>query len=94
MMSVQYVPAQDRLLLRLCPVKRRPNKELGAYRVWWDREGCICAVDIMPFTQKWKEFKKGLRTARLGGIWKGVIITHEDIEDTRRELLETLEARW
>jgi hypothetical protein len=44
--------------------------------------------------EEWKEFKTNLNTIQLGGIWKGVRITEEDIKETRRILLKELEEKW
>ena len=40
------------------------------------------------------EFKRTLHTIRLGGIWKGIKITEEDIKEARGELLKNLEEKW
>jgi hypothetical protein len=41
-----------------------------------------------------EEFKKNPHTIRLGGLWKGITFTEEDIEETRRDLLKQLEEKW
>jgi len=48
----------------------------------------------MPFMEELEEFKKNLNTIRLGGIWKGIKITEEDIKEIRRDLLKKLEEKW
>lgn len=94
MKAVSYIPSKDELMLRFRSVKGKPTKELGQFKLWWDDEGCVYAIDIMPFMEELKDFRKNLNTMRLGGIWKGVKITEEDIRETREELLKKLEEKW
>jgi hypothetical protein len=47
----------------------------------------------MPFMEELEEFKRNLNTARLGGIWKGVKITDEDIREVREDMLKKLEEQ-
>ena len=94
MKTVSYIPSKNELVLKFRPVKGKPTKELGRFKLWWDKEGYVYAIDIMPFTEELEEFKKNLNTIRLGGIWKGVKITEEDIRETREELLKQLEEKW
>lgn len=94
MKTVSYIPSNDELVLRFRPLSKRPTKELGRFKLWWDEEGYIYGIDIMPFTEELEEFKKNLNTIRLGGIWKGIKITEEDIKETRRDLLKKLEEKW
>ena len=94
MKTVSYIASQDELVLRFRPFKGKPTKELGRFKLWWDDEGYVYAVDIMPFTEELEEFKRNLNTIRLGGIWKGVKITEEDIGETRAKLLEKLAEKW
>ena len=94
MKTASYIPSRDELVLKFRPVKGKPTKELGRFKLWWDDEGCVYAVDIMSFTKELEEFKKNLNTIRLGGIWKGVKITEEDIRQTREELLKKLREKW
>jgi hypothetical protein len=58
-------------------------------------------IDLKVHGRLWEEFYNGLiacskdsRTIRLGGIWKGVKITDEDVRETREELLKKLEEKW
>jgi len=94
MKAISYIPSKDEMLLKFRSVKGRPTKELGSFKLWWDNEGNICAIDIMSFTEELKRFEENLNTAKLGGIWKGIKITDEDIRQTREELLQKLEGRW
>ncbi len=94
MKVISYIPSKDEMLLKLGPVKGRPNKKLGPFKLWWDDEGNICAIDITPFIEELKEFEKNLNTVKLGGIWKGINITDEDIREAREELLQKLDGRW
>ena len=94
MKVISYIPSKDEMLLKLHPVKGRPTKELGRFKLWWDDKGNISAIDIMPFREELEEFKQNLNTVKLGGIWEGIKITDEDIRETREELLQKLEGRW
>lgn len=94
MKTISYIPSTDEILLKFRPVKGKPTKELGRFRLWWDKEGNIYAMAITSFTEELEEFKKNLNTVQLGGIWKGVRITDEDIKETRQELLKKLEEKW
>jgi len=94
MKTISYFPSKDELLLKLCPVKGKPTKELGRFKLWWDDEGNICALAIKPFTEESEEFMKSLNTIQLGGIWKSIKITDEDIKETRQELLKKLAEKW
>lgn len=93
-MTISYTPSKDELMLKFRPVKKKPTKELGRFKLWYDIEGNIFAIAINRYTQELDEFKKSLHTARLGGIWKGVQITGEDIKEARKELLQKLEEEW
>jgi len=92
--TISYIPSKDELILKFRPLTRKPTKELGRFKFWWDDEGNIYGIDIMPFMEELKEFKKNLNTARLGGIWKDVEITDEDIREIREDLLKKLEEKW
>ena len=92
-MKVVYIPSKDELVLEIYPRKGRPNKKLNHFKLWWD-DGTIRAIAITSFMEEWEEFKKNLNMIQLGGIWKGVRITGEDIRETRRILLKELEEKW
>lgn len=94
MKTVSYIPSNDELILRMRPLKRKPTRELGRFKLWWDNEGCIGGIDIQSFTEELEEFKRNLYTARLGGIWKGVEITEEEIKEVREDLLNRLQEKW
>lgn len=94
MKTISYIPSKDELLVKFRSVRSSQAKKLGRFTLWWDDEGTICAIDIMPFTEELEEFKKSLNTIRLGGIWKGVKITDKEIKKTREELLQKLEDQW
>ena len=93
MKTASYIPSRDELVLKFRPVKGKPTKELGRFRLWWDKEGNIYAMAITSFMEELEEFKKNLNTIQLGSIWKGVRITDEDIKETRQELLKKLEEK-
>jgi hypothetical protein len=94
MMAISYSPSNDELMLKINPLKKKPTREFGRFKLWWNDEGNINGIIIMPFTEELEEFKKNLNTVRLGGIWKGIKITEEDIKKARSELLSKLEDKW
>lgn len=94
MRTVSYIPSKDELVVKFRPGKKRPTKDLGRLKLWWDEEGNICAIAIKSFTDELEEFEKKRGCIQLGGIWKGVKIEEEDIREARRELLKKLEERW
>jgi len=83
-MAISYSPSNDKLILKLRPLKEKQTKEFGSFKLWWDEEGNINGIVIVPFTEESEEFKKNLHTVRLDGIWKGKKITDwkEFIEST------------
>lgn len=95
-MTVSYNPSEDEMIVKFSPgpVKGKPTKKLGPYQMWCDHNGNIDAFVMESYTEKLKEFRKSLKTIRLGGIWEGVKITNEDIQETREELLKMLEEKW
>jgi hypothetical protein len=92
--AISYIPSKDELILKFRPLKGKPTKALGRFKLWWDAEGNIHGIDIMPFIEELKEFKRNMNTARLGGIWKGIEITEQDIKEIRKDLLKKLEEKW
>lgn len=94
MKSISYNPSNDELVLKFYSLKKRPNKDLGRFKLWWDDEGCICGIRIMPFMEELEEFNKYINTVKLSGIWKGIKITEEDIKKVRMDLLKKLEEKW
>ena len=94
-MTISYSPyPKDEMFLEFVPVKGKPTKKIGPFKMWWDNEGNICAFAMESYTEELEKFRKNLKTIRLGGIWKGVKITDEDIQETRKELLRKLEEKW
>lgn len=94
MNKISYIPSSDELVLKFRPLKRKPAKELGRFKLWWGDEGYIYGIDIMPFTEEVEEFKKNVNTVRLAGVWQSVKITEEDIKQIREDLLKKLEEEW
>ena len=94
MKSLSYIPSNDELVLKFRPLKKKPTCEIGRFKLWWDDKGQIYGIDITSFTEELKEFEKNLNTIRLGGIWKSVKITEEDIKEIRVDLLKKLEEKW
>lgn len=92
-MTISYIPSKDEMLLKFGPVKGKPTKELDRFKLWWDNEGNICAIAIKSYTEELEEFRKNLNTIQLGGIWKDVRITEEDIQEAREDLLRKLEEK-
>ena len=92
-MKLKYVPFKDELTLVISPVKRTPNKKVGPFKLWWDDEGNICAIAISNYLEELEEVRRNLNVISLGGIWKGIKITEEDIKEVREELLRRLEYK-
>lgn len=93
-MTISYNPSKDELLVKFHPIKQKPSKTIGPFKLWWDNEGNICAIDITSYSEILEDFRKNLNTVRLGGIWKDVKFTEEEIKKARKELLRKLEERW
>ena len=93
-MKLVYNPSKDELLLKINPLKGKPNKESGPLKIWWDHEGNICAVAIAKYTEELEEFNKCLNVVQLSGIWRGIKITDSDISKVREELLRKIEEKW
>ena len=94
MKAISYIPSKDEMLLEFRPVKKKPTKELGPFKLWLDKEDNIDAFAIMKFTEALEEFRKNLNAIQLSGIWKGAKITDEDIKEARKKLLKKLEEKW
>jgi len=93
-MKAIYIPSRDELILKIHPIKGKPSKKLNHFKLWWDDEGNICALSITKYTEELAEFRKNLNVIQLGGIWKGVKITDEDIREVRETLLRRFEEKW
>jgi len=93
-MTVSYIPSKDELVLKFRPLEGKPSKEFGRFRLWWDDEGDIYGIGIMPYMEELEDFKKNLNRVQLGGFWKGVKITEGDIEKIREGLLKKLGEKW
>ena len=94
MKRVSYIPSIDKLILELRPLRKKPTKKLGRFKLWWDDKGYIYGIHIEEFTKMLEEFKKNINTIRLGGIWKGIKITEEDIKKIRKDLLKKIEEKF
>ncbi|MEK7399718.1 MAG: hypothetical protein AAB116_22485 [Candidatus Poribacteria bacterium] len=92
--AISYDPSKDKLTLRFHPLKGKPTKEFGRYKIWWDEEGSIDGIDIASFAEELEEFKKKQWAIRLGGSWEGIEITDEDIKENREDLLKKIEEKW
>lgn len=93
-MTISYIPSNDELVLWSRPLTEKPNKQVGRFKIWWDDDGYIYGINVSPYTEELDEFKKNLNTVRLGGIWKGINITDQEIKEIRKELLDKLEEKW
>ncbi len=93
-MKLSYIPSKDELILNICPIGKRPSKKAGPLKLWGDTRGKICAVSITNYSAQLKELKKNLSTVQIGGIWKGVKISSEDIKEVRKTLLDKIEEKW
>ena len=94
MRKISYLPSKDEMLLEFLPVKKKPTKEIGHFKLWLDKTGNIRAIAIMPYTEELEEFRNNLNKIQLGGIWKGLKITERDIKEIRQDLLKKLEEKW
>lgn len=94
MRTVSYIPSRDEMLLEFLPVRKKHARKIGRFRLWSDKDGNIRAIAIMSFTEELEEFKKNRNRVKLGGIWKGVKITEQDIKEARHDLLRKLEEKW
>ncbi len=93
-MKLTYTPGKDELVLIIHPIKGKANKKSGPFNLWWDDEGNIRAIAVTNYTKELNEFRKNLNLIQLGGIWKGVKITEEDIREAREALLEKVAEKW
>lgn len=93
-MKVTYVPSRDELILTIRPVTGRPKVKAGPLKLWWDKEGEICSLAIAGYSKELEAFRKSRGLIKLGGIWKGIQITEDDIEEARAALLKELEEKW
>ncbi len=94
MNSISYIPSRDQLELRLAPSRGKATWESARFRVWWDSQGNISGIDIVHFSEELKEFRRSLRSMKLGGAWKGLEVSDKDIREARKELLKALEGNW
>lgn len=93
-MTISYDPSADILIMKRGPLRGKPNKVVEDIRLWWNDKGQICGITIADFMEKRRKFKASQNAIRLGGIWKGVRITEQDIRDVRKSLLKNLEEKW
>lgn len=93
-MKITYLPSKDELILTVRPVKGRPNKKAGPLKLWWDKEGEIRALAIAGYSEELEKLRKSRGIIKLGGIWKGLRITEDDIREAREALLREIEEKW
>jgi len=93
-MAISYDPSKDELIVKFRPTRQKPSKVVDHLKLWWDEKGNICAIDIIRYTEALEEFRRDLNTLRLGGLWKGLEITEEEIKKARHELAAKLEEKW
>lgn len=94
MKSVSYIPDTDELIAEFRPRKTKPSIQIGHFSFWWDDKGNICAIRISAYLEEQRSFVHDLNQAKLGGIWKGISLTENDIKEAREELLRKLEEKW
>jgi len=94
MKSISYIPDRDELIAEFRPRKTKPSIQVGHFSLWWDEEGNICAIRIREYLEESEDFKRELNQAKLGGIWKGLSLTDNDIQKARKELFGKLEENW
>ncbi len=94
MKSISYIPDKDELIAEFRPRKTRPSAQIGHFSFWWDDKGNICAIRISTYLEEQNAFHKELYQAKLGGVWKGISLTDQDIKEARKELLVKIEESW
>lgn len=92
--KIEYIPRKDEVRLKFRPPKCKSTIKRGPFELWRDKEGDINELAITSSIEVVEEFQKNLHTVRLGGIWKGIEITEEDIREARGELWKKLEEKW
>ncbi len=93
-MTISYFPSRNRILLQVKKVKGKPTLKKGPFELWTDEEGNINGFAILAYTEISRGFVKKLKSVQLGGLWKGVEIRDEDIQEARAELLKKLEEKY
>ncbi|MDP2168472.1 MAG: hypothetical protein Q8J64_09110 [Thermodesulfovibrionales bacterium] len=78
-MSLSYAVSKDEISLKICPVKGKPNKKIGPFKLWWDKEGKICGLSIENFIKEQEEFEKDLSASRRRGVEGKSLLVFEGI---------------
>ena len=94
MRVISYNPSKDKMVVKFRPAKGKPTIDLGHFKIWGDEDGTIRIMEITSFTEEREEFEKKRNTVKLGGIWKDLKITEEDVREARETILQKLEERW
>lgn len=94
MNTISYDQATDALMVQFQPFTGKPNKDLGDFQLWWDEKGGYCAIKIAHWSTVWEDLHSKTRVVKLGGLWRGIRISEEDIKSSREELLRQLEAKF
>jgi len=94
MKTISYNPLKDEMVIQFHPSEGEPTIEFDNFKIWGDKGGSICTMEITSFTKEMEEFEKKRNTINLQGIWKGIEITDKDIKEARKELVQILEGRW
>jgi hypothetical protein len=92
--EIEYNSKKNVVRIELRPPKPESTIKREPFELGQDEEGEICQLAITSSTEVLEEFKKSLKSVRLGGIWKGIEITEEDIREVREDLLKKLEEKW
>lgn len=92
--EIEYIPPKNEARLKFGSLKSNSTIKRGRFELWRDKERDICQLAITSSKEVLEEFNRNLHTVRLGGMWKGIEITEEDIKEAREELLEKLEEKW
>jgi hypothetical protein len=89
-----YNPSQDKMTIEFGTATGKPTIELGNFKIWLDKHGAIRVMEIESFTRELELFENTRGTINLQGIWKGINITEEDIQEAREDILQSLKERW
>lgn len=92
-MKIHYIPSRNELVLIFRPIAGNPSKEVDHFKVWLDDEGHICALALTNYIEVPQELRK-THIIQLGGLWKGITISDDDITGVREELLRIIEEKF
>ena len=93
-MTISYDPSLDELIMKSGPLSSKPNKVIKGIKLWWNDRWGISGIAIADYTEEVQNFKNCRNKICLGGIWKDIGVTDEDIREIRKDMLKSLEEKW